>query len=438
MSNSQSKSIQNVIEKNKVLVSLMLIGLIILGVVVSNVFSMLAFLLFCVIVVVCDEKFLVCMMLFLLPYASMFKLAPNVFSLYTVCEILALIKVLLKHKIKVSVIVMATAYFVYLALGMILRGMNDYVEVLKQVEGVLLLSILVSIGKEIKFEKIAVFYILGIVTSSVFGMVVQNSATFLAYAKEIYMDAVGYSRFCGLRGDPNYYSIDVIVAILLLLALRKRGTVSKDVFWVLFAVLSAFGVLTLSKSFILIYIIVFIASSIIVFQEKNPIEMILLVAALFVVLMVGFSSDGPLSQVLERIRNADDMYSLTSGRSKIWEDYLAFLGSDAGALIFGSGITCGTLNGRGTHNFFLESLYYLGIIGTLVLLGCFIVALKGSSEKIKRTSYNWFAWVVLLIMYFFLQMLLTYDLMFQIFLIYTIWTTDLRNQKKIEQEQVQE
>lgn len=434
MSNSQSKSIQNVIEKNKVLVGLMLIGLIILGVVVSNVFSILAFLLFCIIVVVCDEKFLICMMLFLLPYASMFKLAPKVFSLYTICELLVLIKVILRHKIKVSVIVMAAIYFVYLAVGMVVRGMNDYIEVVKLTEGVLFLSILVTIGKSIKLEKLAMYYILGIIVASVFGLFVQNNPSFLAYADEIYMDAVGYNRFCGLRGDPNYYAVDVVVALMLLIALRKRATISKDIFWTLFVVLSIFGIMTISKSFVLMYGFILIATSAVVLKEKNPIEIVLLVSALFAVWLIGFGEGGLLSQVVERLTKSDDMSTFTSGRSKIWEEYVAFLGSDPSALVFGTGITSGPLYKAGTHNFFLEAIYYLGIVGSLILAGCFVAVFKGVNVKNTRTTYNWFVWLALVLMYFFLQMLFSYDLMFQIFLVYTMWNTDLRNQKKLQKE----
>lgn len=422
MSDFIHDNLSNVIDRHKIAICLSLVALIVLGVISTNVFTILAFIIFALIVLFAKEQFLLCLLLFVLPFASLFKLSPTTFSLFTICEILVVIRIFCTKKFSVSVVISALLYFGYLVLGTYIRGQEIGVEHIKQLENLLILYSLVLMSKGTPFEKIAIYYILGMLLSSVVGIYAQGNATFHEYAKHINMEMGEYTRFCGLAGDPNYYSVNMILAFVMLLGLRKKGKVSVDMFWVLYGLLTVFGFLTISKSFMLMYIVIFVATAMIVLKDKNPIENTLLLVGVVAILTVGLSNGGLISSVLERLSSASNLNELTTGRSNIWENYMELLRSDSSAMVFGTGLTNKLLHGKGAHNLYLEMVYYLGFAGILVLGLSLYFCLKRKGGRERKTGFNKLGWIVLAIMYFFLQSLFSYVLMYNIFICWLIYT----------------
>lgn len=431
MSDFVHDNLSDVIERHKILICLSLVTLIVLGVISTNLFSVLAFIMFALIVVFAKEQFLMCLLLFILPFASLFKLAPEIFSLFTICEILVIIKIFFTKKVSVSVVISALLYFGYLALGTYIRGQVFDTHHIKQFENILMLYSLVLMSKDTPFEKIATYYILGMILSSTVGLYAQSNPIFYDYAKEIYTEGE-YTRFCGLAGDPNYYSVNMIFAFVLLLALRKKRKVSVDMFWILYGLLTVFGFMTISKSFMLMYIIIFVVTSMIVLKDKNPIENTLLVVGVIAILTVGLSEGGLISSVLERLTSAGNVNELTTGRSDIWELYLELFRSDPGAIVFGTGLTNTLLQGKGTHNLYLEMVYYLGFAGILLFGLALYFCLKRNNKKENKTWFKRLGWIVLAIMYFFLQALFSYAFMYIVFFAYLIFKTNMNKENNCE------
>ncbi len=430
MSDFVHDNLSDVIERHKILICLSLVALIVLGVISTNVFSVLAFIMFALIVIFAKEQFLMCLLLFMLPFASLFKLAPNTFSFFTICEILVIARIFFTKKVSVSVIIGGLIYLGYLILGSYVRGQTVGVEHIKQFENILILYCLILLSKDTPFEKIASYYILGMVFSSFVGLYAQGQPIFYDYARHINMESGEYTRFCGLMGDPNYYSVNMIFAFVMLLALRKRKQVKTDTFWVLYGLLTIFGFLTVSKSFMLMYIVIFAVTAIIVIKDKNSIENCLLILGVIVIIAVGLADGGLISSVLDRLTSSTNMNELTTGRSTLWKDYVELIVSDPGIIVFGTGLTNHMLNGKGTHNIYIELVYYLGLAGITLFVMSIYFCLKRKGKKERKTGFNWLGWIVLAIMYFFLQSLFSYVLMYNIFIAYLIYTTNANKKRE--------
>lgn len=420
MSDFVHDNLSNVIDRHKIAICLSLVALIVLGVISTNVFSILAFIIFALIVLFAKEQFILCLLLFVLPFASLFKFSPTTLSFFTICEILVVIRIFCTKKFSVSVVISALLYFGYLALGTYIRGQAFDTHHIKQFENILMLYSLVLMSKDTPFEKIAIYYILGMILSSIIGLYAQGKPIFYQYANQKHSE--GYMRFGGLMGDPNYYSVNMILAFVMLLCLRKKGKVSVGIFWVLYGLLTLFGFMTVSKSFMLMYMIIFVVTAMTVLKDKNPIENTLLMIGVCAIMVVGLSKGGLISSVLERLTSASDMHELTTGRSTIWGYYMELLRSDPSAMVFGTGLTNTLLHGKGTHNIYLEVVYYLGFAGILLLGLAIYFCLKRKGEKEKKTGFNKLGWIVLAIMYFFLQSLFSYVLMYNIFICWLIYT----------------
>ena len=420
MSDLAHENLSSIIDRHKVAICLLLVALILLGVISTNLFTVLAFILFALIVLFAKEQFIICLLLFMLPFAALFKLSPKTFSLFTICEAIVVLRIMLNRKFSITVIMGAVTYFGYIVLGTFIRGQEFDLQHVKQFENILMLYSLVIISKETPFEKIATYYILGMILSSFVGLYAQNQSIFYEYAKEIYTND-DYNRFCGLAGDPNYYSVNMMLAFIMLLGLRKKGKVSLDVFWVLYGLMTVFGFLTVSKSFMLMYIFIFAVTAAIVLKNKNPIENTILVLGVVVILIVGLSSGGLLSTMIERLTSANNMHELTTGRSSIWEHYIELLRTDPGVIVFGTGLTNELLMKQGTHNLYLESIYHLGFAGVLLLLVGFYFCFT-RKEKRKRIFFNYVGWIVLATMYFFLQTLFSIAFIYNVFLVYCIYS----------------
>lgn len=429
MSDLAHENLSSIIDRHKVAICLLLVALILLGVISTNLFTVLAFILFALIVLFAKEQFIICLLLFMLPFASLFKLTPTTFSLFTICEIVVIVRFFFAKKFSVSVVMAALMYLGYLVLGTFIRGQEFDANHIKQFENILILYSLVTISKGTPFEKIATYYILGMILSSFVGLYAQGNATFLEYAKNINEEAGEYTRFCGLMGDPNYYSVNMMLAFIMLLCLRKKGKVSLDIFWILYGLLTVFGFLTISKSFMLVYIVIFAVTAVIVLKNGNPIENCLLMIGVIAIFMVGFSEDGLISKVLERITSANNVNELTTGRSDIWENYMNLINSDPSIVVFGTGLTNHMLNKKGSHNLFIEVIYYLGLMGVVLLVLGMYFCLRKSEQKRKKIMLNWLGIVVLPVMYFFLQALFSYVFTYNIFICWLVYNIDFNKKE---------
>lgn len=209
-------------------------------------------------------------------------------------------------------------------------------------------------------------FIAGIVLSSFVGLFRAFSVCRMT---EVFLDdrvnlgnSEGLIRYAGLAYDCNFYAVLVLIGIILILFPLGKGTVSKFAEYFCFIILSVFGTLTFSKSFILsmigLLLIWCFRSGI-----KKVYQIIFTMCALLVAYIVMSDSFNEIvREILIRFALGVDINMLTTGRIQIWGYYWTRYVSSLKSILLGNGFSD---HGywKATHNLFLEILFDYGVVG---------------------------------------------------------------------------
>ena len=197
--------------------------------------------------------------LFLFPFSSILRLNENQFSFINVFFILLLFKMIYKyHKIEINVLFSVLLFFLYCIL---FSGLEQITFILKMTFGLLLIY---YINQEKIYSKPAIMaYACGLCLASLVSLLKNyfpqlNLFEFMDYS---YVGMFGQKipRFQGLDSNPNYYSLSIVLVLsAIIIMIINNGF--QWYYAILFVVLSVFGILSISKSFLLSYILLFIFS----------------------------------------------------------------------------------------------------------------------------------------------------------------------------------
>ncbi|MEK4091557.1 MULTISPECIES: O-antigen ligase family protein [unclassified Viridibacillus] len=217
-------------------------------------------------------------------------------------------------------------------------------------------------------------------------------------------------RFKGGAGDPNYFSMYVMISLFLLLYLVKRETNKfyKFLYPLLFVFLVAFGVLSLSRMFLLVIslLLVLLLIKIIFRLKKNKkiLFFIMSVIGFLVLFSIFFISEftSILNLLLSRFTDfIDDPSALTSNRNVLAEQYIELLMSDTKDMIFGMGIQDYHLRSGiqlQAHNIILELLVVWGLVGFLVFILFIATFLKFSNVSRFNVKNDFISWLPIICM----------------------------------------
>ena len=375
-------------------------------------------------IVIFAPKTVVILLLFSwLSFSTVFKFSVGATSIFTYLELLFAIRLIVQnHKMHAGFFFSWCLYAAYLLFGM---G-SEYTTFLKVALMPLLFYLMARETDYSDLSKIIKFYVLGVVVSSFVGYFksyIPNMSTFvndkavnLAYTGTGFISS---ARITGLWGDPNYYSIHLILAIMLVAVLYSRKELSIVPFYSVYIICTLFGALTGSKSFILMLVI---ATFLIIVQlwGKHNFKQLLLfvlvmVAGLFLIISGYIDA---FSMIMSRLSSVDfsSTSSITTDRTLKWAEYINEFNRNFGKLLVGNGIGKG-FSFAVPHNSYLDYLDLLGLIGTGVFLVCMVQAAK-CGWKIQRERGrigNVSPLLILLGMYAFLSMFYSIDLLFELF-----------------------
>ena len=259
---------------------------------------------------------------------------------------------------------------------------------------------------------IAKGFIFGVLIASIYGFVFRGSSAITYYIAD---DSVAMYeiqdafRFRAIFGDSNYYSCYLILGILLMIELYlfKQSNILQTV--IVVALLSCFGIATYSRTFFLTLILLLVCSIYLLF--KNGRKGIALLLCSVIGIIVGMVLSGKITAfdvILARLFDSNGMEGFTSGRNELLIKYGTYILQNTTILFFGEGLGADLLGTRGTHNLYLEILYYVGGIGGL-LYAAYLISLTRIINK-KRNRYNWkqklislLPILLMMVMYFTLQ-----------------------------------
>ncbi len=298
-------------------------------------------------------------------------------------------------------------------------GYMDFDDILLLTVSLIIMLCLLKKPEKIEYHNVLVLFSIAIIVSSFLGFFMENIPNLDRYVHYGSIRVVKTwdltQRFGGLQSNPNHYTIDLSIAIAALLGYNMTTKFRKlDV--VLMGTMAVFGFMSVSKSFVISALIMLLFA--LYFQSrysiKKAVVSIFTISISTLVLYLFIKDTEFFTALMKRLDfdQSTTLGSFTTGRSDIWKIYFNVLKEDIKILLIGAGINVGNYRGLATHNFFIEIIYHLGIIGTF----CYYKALKSTMPRIKNKSSNkvsYVVWVVFLVRtmaanFFFKEMLFLY------------------------------
>ena len=388
----------------------------------KSIFALAAFGIMALLAYQGDEDYVWMMLFYSMPFANIFKMSPDSTSLFTFLIFVFVFRLFLKKQEIPSKILMFGFYLCLIPCFPANHGNFNVLRCIKLISYLLLFYFYFDDRRTDMNNYLS--YIIGIITSSFVWYMNSSLFRITAYVSSKRLGGAGLSeetrnlvRFAGLYGDPNYYSVNLIISLCLLVILFHKSRIKLGEFLGFGSILLIFVMLTYSKSSFLMLSLpfcIFLYSN--NYTSKYSIQFfsigVLFVGLLY--LLFGGSID-VFSVVTERFQNSGgDINKLTTGRFGLWMSYIEYLIHNPIDLLFGKGIGAGLLNGRAAHNTYCDLGYYLGIIGTGLLISILKQDFQRFYLNIKRNVMNYCILICIGIMYFFLSELFYFDVAFHL------------------------
>lgn len=255
-------------------------------------------------------------------------------------------------------------------------------------------------------KRAAKAFCVSLLVASAYALVLRNTWQFVAVRGVEAPAFFGSSviRFYGPFQDPNYYALLLVTALALMTKLKDSGSLGWGAFLMGSLLFIVCGVLTYSKTFFLMLMLLVVLYLVWQFWNKRVFRGIFMTLAMVVVGgILLFSEDSPFAVVLIRLTSAVDLGDLTTGRSDVFVEYFRAITESVGSALFGAGLAAGKLS-RDPHNLLLEITYYVGLVG-LILMVCYYVSLIRAIDA-NLKAQNFIARYVVLFMVIMLHMTL--------------------------------
>ena len=357
---------------------------------------------FAAIVLLSPKSIFLPIMLFYLPWSPVMKFSPGNFSFYTIIVSVFFIILLLskidnerKKILKLDNILIALILVIFTLIVKLLSGYSISMSYIMFIMMLVFMPTYLNAYKRIiSFEWCIIFFSIGIISAGLASKILMNYSHMMQYIDVYEWEDAGLIRLSGFYGDANFYSAHILVAIcgLLIIAINKQLKKSVLLFFTAI-VLIYFGLLSVSKMFLLVLLAILGIWIIAVLFQRGKIETkigtvcCVAVGALFI-LSSGIFAD-QINMYLIRFGMVDSTSSLTTGRSEIFLTYLSFLGENTMAMMFGQGYTdvfAGNLE-KASHNTVVQAIYQLGCFGSFLLI-IWIFQLRKAVGKVKRTHFK--------------------------------------------------
>ena len=314
----------------------------------------------------------------LAPLTNLFTTSGGLTLLIILCLFAAVVYVVRESARGDRSLVLILILLNYLLLRM-QGNFNDFVLCFGQI---LLLWVLLPKQDTRSAERTAKAFCMGLLATSTYALVLRETWQLQnaigAEAEAIW--STGIMRFHGLIGDPNFYMTMLIVGLAMLMKLKETGRIKSLPFVLLVIGLVTFGVLTYSKTFFLVFVLLGVVYIFWQFRNRKVFWGIALVIAVLICAdFLLFSEESPFAVVLTRLLGSEDLNDLTTGRSDVYLEYLEAITKTPLTFLFGYGFAAPGLQ-NDPHNIYLETTYYCGTVG-LVLIVMLFVTLAGVIKR---------------------------------------------------------
>lgn len=355
-------------------------------------------------------------LMFLFPFASIFKYKPGAMSFFTILMLLLFVLTFIRFKISMNYAILLALFILLCMTGLT----NSYSYVIKQIcVPLYVYFVLQNVDMSKSKYMFAKFYILSVLMVSVVGFFKNAIPGLNEYIidKELHTGAGEItSRFAGLWGDPNYYSVNLLLAFSLVVILHAKKLMDPVLCYASYILLILFGALTNSKSFLLMLVIVVLFSIWSFISNREYGTALFLIICISIVTVLSLSGTISLFRIiLDRFSDDFTLADLTTGRTTLWMLYLEYFRFKASVLFFGNGFSSPLLFGVAPHNTYIDFIYNFGIFGSII----WFVTVLYPTRYFERSKniVDYLPLITVLVMYFFLSELRYNDLAFHISLV---------------------
>lgn len=391
----------------------LLVGVLTLGHYVNNSFLIMATLIAImgITFVIPTESYLP-VTLFLLTWSGVMRVSANSISWYTIIQTIYIIVFLMKAgKNKRMTLRKETiiAIFILVLTSITAILIHDYDISLGYINFMLMLAFVplyTTHERGTSFKVSGIYYVLGTVTASFAGLLFLKTGHMTEFISVSEHINIGVNRISGLSGDSNGYAAELLAAIGICFVLlsRENAFINKIMYGTMIAIAIFFGFMTVSKSFL---ILVLLLSTVWVFycifcsNMKHKIALIVIISVAISVLLTLPQTQDFLSMYYTRFTDRSTANDFSSGRFEIWKNYFYAIMDNGAVLLFGNGFIRSAVVpvsgvGMAAHNTAIQIIFQAGLVGTVALL----IWLSSMRFKPVGNSFKQFEKVYMALMLF--------------------------------------
>lgn len=342
----------------------------------------------------CDNKKIMQFLLFFLPWSPLLKLYNGGISFFTIALLIVCVYSMMKMKFVFEVYqITVTATLMVLTLtAKAIQGnsiSNNYLCFLIML---FLFPFVIKYSRQNSFWELTLFFACGIITAALSAQQVAGYSNISQYIKvDSYLTI---TRLSGFYGDSNFYVAHITACMsgILLLLLFETDKVHRGILAVLAVVLIYCGLLSGSKSFILVMACLFFAWILLLLGKGNYSSRFSLFIGILCAggIVLSSSAFRNLFQIVdERFSYASNISEFTTGRTDVWLRYLNEFSHNFLLTLLGEGYTDVVLYNKASHNTIIQGIFQFGIIGFLILSVWIYQALKPILVGLRKGAVNW-------------------------------------------------
>ena len=340
----------------------------------------------------CGKNSAFLVLLFFLPWSPLLKMYNGGISFFTIALLLCCFNSLLRNKKHIHLYQIITVSVIIVASLVAKAIQHNSIE-----NGYLFLTVMLFAFPcllkrdliEPSFYWITIFFACGIISAA---LIARQSAAIPNIAQFITIESyLTVTRLSGFYGDPNFYSAHICACLsgVQMLLCFEQNQRRQLVLAVLALVLIYCGLLSASKSFLIVIVFLFFLWIPILFEKRIKSNRIRLFIGLLTAGMIIISSSAfqtLLQTIDDRFAQASNISELTTGRSELWINYIREFLNNPLLLLFGEGYTGVNLNNKASHNTLIQLVYQFGLIGSPFLVSWVIITLRNLFKQLNACN----------------------------------------------------
>ena len=321
-------------------------------------------------------------LLFFLPWSPLLKLYSGSISFFTLALLVTCLFYLQRNsfRLELSQILLTAGLLVVTLIAKCIQSnpiSNSYLFFFAMI--LLFPCVVKGICHTESFARLTLFFACGIISAA---LSAQQVATYPNISQYINVDSfLTITRLSGYFRDPNFYSahITVCLAGIQILLSREKQKIRQLVWAILFVTLIYCGLLSASKSFVVVLASLFLVWIPIILERGNIRGKFALIIGILCAGVVFLSSSAvqELLRMMEvRFSYSSSVSELTTGRTDLWIRYAHEFSHNAWLTLFGEGYTSVTLDNAASHNTIIQGIFQFGLIGFPILCAWAVHTLK--------------------------------------------------------------